>query len=86
MMSREMRKAKGGIALVNVNKLKAKLVEVGMNVEELSEKIGMDRATFYRRLSSNGDTFSIKEADSIINELGLTKEEVNAIFFSQFVA
>lgn len=86
MMSHEMRKAKGGIALVNVNKLKAKLVEVGMNVEELSEKIGMDRATFYRRLSSNGDTFSIKEADSIINELGLTKEEVNAIFFSQFVA
>lgn len=72
--------------MVNVNKLKAKLVEVGMNVEELSEKIGMDRATFYRRLSSNGDTFSIKEADSIINELGLTKEEVNAIFFSQFVA
>lgn len=72
--------------MVNVNKLKAKLVEVGMNVEELSEKIGMDRATFYRRLSSNGETFSIKEADSIINELGLTKEEVNAIFFSQFVA
>lgn len=72
--------------MVNVNKLKAKLVEVGMNVEELSEKIGMDRATLYRRLSSNGETFSIKEADSIINELGLTKEEVNAIFFSQFVA
>lgn len=72
--------------MVNVNKLKAKLVENGMNVEDLSERIGMDRATLYRRLSSNGDTFSIKEADKIIKELSLTKDEVNAIFFSQFVA
>lgn len=72
--------------MVNVNKLKAKLVENGMNVEILSERIGMDRSTLYRRLSSNGDTFSIKEADKIIKELGLTKDEVNSIFFSQFVA
>lgn len=72
--------------MVNVNKLKAKLVEVGMNVDELSEKIGIDRATFYRRLSANGETFSIKEADRIIKELKLTKDDVNSIFFSQFVA
>ena len=38
--------------MVNVNKLKAKMVELGTNVDELSEKIGMDRATFYRRLSA----------------------------------
>lgn len=72
--------------MVNVNKLKAKLVESGMNVEELSERIGIDKSTLYRRLSADGDTFSIKEADKIIKELNLTKEEVNSIFFSQFVA
>ena len=71
--------------MVNVNKLKAKIVEMELNVDELSEKIGMDRATFYRRLSVGGQTFS-KEADAISRELNLTKEEVNEVFFSQFVA
>lgn len=76
----------GGEKMVNVNKLKAKMVELGTNVDELSEKIGMDRATFYRRLSADGQTFLIKEADAISKELGMTREEVNEIFFSQFVA
>lgn len=72
--------------MVNVNKLKAKMVELGINAEELSDRIGIDRATFYRRLSSNGETFSIKEADKICRELRLTRDEVNDIFFSQYVA
>lgn len=72
--------------MVNVNKLKAKMVELGTNVEELSDKVGMDKATFYRRLSANGQTFLIKEADAIIRELNLTRDETNEIFFSQFVA
>ena len=72
--------------MVNVNKLKAKMIELGMNVEDLSLKIGMDKATFYRRLAARGETFSIKEADLISRELMLTKDEVNAIFFSQYVA
>ena len=66
--------------MVNVNKLNAKMVELGTNVDELSEKIGMDRATFYRRLSADGQTFLIKEADAISKELGMTREEVNEIF------
>lgn len=72
--------------MVNVNKLKAKIVENEMNVEELSRRIGIDKATFYRKLSANGETFLIKEADAISKELQLTREEVNAIFFSQYVA
>ena len=62
------------------------MIELGMNVEDLSLKIGMDKATFYRRLAARGETFSIKEADLISRELMLTKDEVNAIFFSQYVA
>ena len=71
--------------MVNVNKLKAKIVENGINVETLANRIEMDRATLYRRLS-NSDDFTIGEADVISRELGLTAEEVNAIFFAQFVA
>lgn len=72
--------------IVNVNKLKAKMVELELNADELSEKIGMDRATFYRRLSAGGQTFSIKEVDAICRELKLTREEVNGVFFTQFIA
>ena len=71
--------------MVNVNKLKGKLVELGMNVETLASRIGMDRATLYRRMA-DGDNFTIGEAAAISRELELTAEEVHAIFFAQFVA
>ena len=72
--------------MVNVNRLKGKLVELGMNVETAANLIGMDKATFYRRLASNGETFTIGEADAISKILNLTKSEVNDIFFAQYVA
>lgn len=72
--------------MVNVNKLKGKIVERGMNVSELSSKIGIDRTTLYRKINSDGRNFTIEEADLISKELNLSCEEVNAIFFSQFVA
>ena len=71
--------------MVDVNKLKAKIVERGLNVERLAESIGIDRATLYRRLT-NGSTFTIGEADLIANALDLNGDDVNAIFFAQFVA
>lgn len=72
--------------MVNVNKLKGKLVECGMNVETVANLMRMDRATFYRRLADNGDTFTIAEADNISKILGLTRNEVNEIFFAQHIA
>ena len=71
---------------VNVNKLKGKIVENGMTVTTLAEKIGMDRATLYRKLSNNGETMLVKDANAIVFALNLTAEEALAIFFSQFVA
>ena len=44
---------------VNVNKLKGKIVENGMTVSTLAEKIGVDRATLYRKLSNNGETMLV---------------------------
>ncbi len=72
--------------MVNVSKLKGKMKELEINVDELSKRIDMDRATFYRKLSVDGQTFLIKEVDAICRELKLTRDEVNDIFFSQFVA
>lgn len=72
--------------MVNVNKLRGKIVECGLNVETLAERIGIDKATLYRKLGSNGETILIKEANLIAKELMLSKEEAVAIFFAQYVA
>lgn len=71
---------------VNVNKLKGKIVENGMTVSSLAEKIGVDRATLYRKLSNNGETMLVKDANAIVSVLHLTAEDALAIFFSQIVA
>ena len=71
---------------VNVNKLKGKIVENGMTVTALAEKIGVDRATLYRKLSNNGETMLVKDANAIVSALNLTAEDALAIFFSQVVA
>lgn len=71
--------------MVNINKLKGKMIEKGYNVASLSKAIGMHRGTFYRKLNHDGD-FTIKEANAMVLVLSLNRDEVNAIFFSQIVA
>lgn len=72
--------------MVNVNKLRGKIVEKGTTIEAVADGIGIDASTFYRKLQSNGDKFTIKEADDITRFLSLGASEATAIFFSQFVA
>ncbi|WP_042266776.1 helix-turn-helix domain-containing protein [Clostridium perfringens] len=55
--------------MVNLNKLKLKIFENGMNVSQLAEKIGMDRSTLYRKFQKNGDNISIKEANLMVETL-----------------
>lgn len=71
---------------MNINKLKGKIVERGMNVETLASLIGIDRSTFYRRLNNRGETFTVKEVNLIREHLKLSKEEAMEIFFTNNVA
>lgn len=72
--------------MVNLKKLRGKMVECGYTIKTLSAETGIKESTLSRRFSSNGEDFSIKEADSLAKALNLTEDEVNAIFFSQYVA
>ncbi|NMB41002.1 MAG: helix-turn-helix transcriptional regulator [Firmicutes bacterium] len=72
--------------MVNVNKLKGKIVENGLTIGILAKKLGIDRSTLYRKLSDEGEMFTIKEANLICNILNLSAQEATAIFFSQYVA
>lgn len=66
--------------MVNVNKLRGKIVECGLNTSELANLIGIDRATLYRKFNADGETLTIREADLISKELNLSRDEVNDIF------
>lgn len=68
--------------MVNINMLRGKIVERGTNVSDVAEKMGIDKATLYRRIA-DGDAFTIGEAQKITDILSLSHDEAVAIFFSQ---
>lgn len=73
-------------SMVNINKLKGRIVEQGFSVASLARLVAIDRATFYRKMAGNGETFTIREVAKIAKALNLTKDELNAIFFGSVVA
>lgn len=72
--------------MINVNKLRGKIIEMGLSVKELADNLDMDRSTLYRKMNSEGDTMTISDAVNISRILKLNLDEVNAIFFSDLVA
>lgn len=70
--------------MLDVQKLKGKIVEKGKSVESVSAELGINPATFYRKLKNN--SFEINEADKLVDILSLTSDEAIAIFFSNSVA
>ena len=72
--------------MVDVNKLKGKIVEKGYTISTLAQIIGIEKSTFYRRISDSGRSFTIGEVDSIAKCLDLTETEATAIFFNSPVA
>ncbi len=71
--------------MVNVNLLKSKIVEKGMNVSKVAEAMGVDKATLYRRIS-DCTSFTIGEAEKIVCVLNLSHEEAISIFFASNIA
>ena len=76
-------KEKGGIQVIDVNKLKSKIAENGLNIEQMAAKTDMDTSTFYRKLARNGESFTVLEANKICKVLKMKKEEINEIFFAK---
>lgn len=66
---------------MKVNKLRGKIVEQGMNIEKLSELIGIDRATFYRKLN-NAEKITIGEAVKLKEVLEMSDSEAYDIFLA----
>lgn len=67
--------------LFNQNLLKAKIIEKGISTIKLCNELGICEATFYRKISRNGD-FSRFEIRKITDTLDLSAEERDNIFFA----
>lgn len=66
---------------MNMNKLKGKIIEKGMNVDGLASKTGIHRSSIYRKMNKP-ENFTVKEVRSIKETLMLTNEEAAEIFFN----
>lgn len=62
--------------------LKGKMVSKKINAEYLSDKLGINITTFYRKLSGESE-FNRLEMNIIKNILSLTKDEMDSIFFNE---
>lgn len=71
--------------MVNVKKLRGKIAENDISLNDLASALNMSYDTLNRRMK-NGDKFTIKEANCIVNYLSLSAEDAIAIFFAGFVA
>ena len=64
---------------MDVIKLRCKIIEKNMNVEQLADAIGCHRSSMYRKLE-NAEKITIGEAIKIKAALSMTDTEANEIF------
>lgn len=72
--------------VANVLKLKGRIIENGYSIEEFARVLGMDYSTLYRKIKSDGASFTVGEANKIVEILKLEPADAVAIFFDAFVA
>lgn len=66
---------------MNKVELEVALIRKGTSIAELSDKIGINRTTMYRKLSTG--KFDRSEIVKIRDELGLTDADMLRIFFNE---
>lgn len=71
---------------MNVNKLRGRIVERGLTMAEVANHLDINRASLYRKMNSEGETLTIKEANKIVELLEINPEEATEIFFGEPVA
>lgn len=68
---------------INIQKLKGKMAEENISANELSNAIGVDKTTFYRKLREGGGKFTVEQIQGIAAKLSMTPNEAMNIFLGQ---
>lgn len=68
--------------VVNIQRLRGKIIEKENTQESVADAMGMNRTTFYRKMKNGGNGFTIGDIHNMIMCIPLTKEEAIDIFFN----
>ncbi len=71
--------------MIDIKLLKAEMVMKEIKIPTLAQKIGIDKVTFYRKISGKSE-FTIGEIYKIIDVLKIPDEKIVSIFFAQKVS
>ena len=71
---------------VNIQMLKGRIAENGLNIKLLAEKTGIERYAMYRKIKEAGRLMTVGDANKIAQVLNLSDTDKLNIFFSQNVA
>lgn len=63
------------------NKIRGRIIELGMSVPEIASSLGIDRSTMYRKLKDPG-RFTVSELRKLVSVLQWSGQEVRDIFLS----
>lgn len=66
--------------MVNIPKLKGKMVEKGFTQAKLAKSINVSLSTIQQRFANRGNSFTIGEVELISIALELSIDEINEIF------
>lgn len=71
--------------MIDIKRLKAEMLMEDIKVPQLAQTIGIDKVTFYRKLSGKSE-FTISEIYSIIEVLKIPDDKIVPIFFTKKVS
>lgn len=67
--------------MFNRNLFRAKVIAMGMTLEEVARRMGINPSTLDRKMSGNSD-FTRSEIQSLRKMLTMTADECDSIFFA----
>ena len=69
--------------MVNVERLRDEMKNKSITPDAAAEAMGIDVATYYRRISRHGVKFTVEEVSKLSELLNLSPETMQAIFFDR---
>lgn len=64
----------------NMDILRKKMEMCQVTNDEMARQLGINPSTFYRKLKSDGTTFTVGQMHKIVEVLGLAADEASSIF------
>ena len=71
---------------MNVEKMKRFMKDHNLTPDDMARAADINVATWFRKVSRNGDTLTVREMNAIIKAFDMPKPEAAEIFFNEKLA